>query len=117
MSQKYWKKKTQSRGEKKIFENFSHWLNIYIYKNKTNMLDKLYDSYGYKANDKFVTITDQKNLKYPPVKRVPQELTEIESFISNAGQPMVDLVTPIIDNNVVDTEVEPAPESEISDAK
>lgn len=60
------------------------------------MLDKLYDSYGYKANEKFITIADQKKLKYPPVKRVPQDFTEIESFVSNAGQERVDLVVPII---------------------
>lgn len=70
------------------------------------MLDKLYDSYGYKPNDNFVTIADQKKLKYPPVKRVPQELTEIESFISNAGQPMVDLVTPIIGEDTQEPTIE-----------
>lgn len=60
------------------------------------MLDQLYDSYGYKPNDKFVTTADQKKLKYPPVKRVSQNYTEIGSFISNAGQPTVALVWPII---------------------
>jgi hypothetical protein len=60
------------------------------------MLDTYYDSYGYKANEAFVTFAEQKDLKYPPVKRVPQEYTAIGSFISNAGQPEVDLVEPNI---------------------
>jgi hypothetical protein len=60
------------------------------------MLDEKYDSYGYKANDAFVTLVDQKGFKFNPVKRVPQEFTQIESFISNAGQPTGDLVEPIV---------------------
>ena len=93
-------------------------LNIYCQiKKKKHMLDKLYDSYGYKPNDKFVTTADQKKLKYPPVKRVPQELTEIESFISNAGQPMVDLVVPIIGEGGTDVQVTQEEDTEVSDAK
>ena len=60
------------------------------------MLDTMYDSYGYKPNKEFFSLADQKKLKYPPVKRVPQVLTEVESFISNAGPQTVDLVAPII---------------------
>jgi hypothetical protein len=59
-------------------------------------LEELYDGYGYKSNDKFVSMADLRKLKYPPVKRVPQKYTEIGSFISNAGEPVVDLVWPII---------------------
>ena len=60
------------------------------------MLDTLYDSYGYKSNDKFFSTADLRKLKYPPVKRVPQDYTEIESFIDNEGPGRVDLVAPII---------------------
>ena len=60
------------------------------------MLDNLYDGYGYKSNYGFITMADQKKFKYPPVKRVPQDLTEIESFVSEAGEPIGDLVFPII---------------------
>lgn len=59
-------------------------------------LDEKYDSYGYRSDYGFVTMADQKKFKYPPVKRVPQEYTQIESFISETGQPTVDLVSPII---------------------
>ena len=60
------------------------------------MLDTLYDSYGYKPNDKFFSLADLKKLKYPPVNRVAQDYTEIGSFISEAGPERVDLVAPII---------------------
>lgn len=68
-------------------------IKIYIY---ISMLDKKFDSYGYDEPVAFVPLAEQKKLKYEPVKRVPQEYTEIESFISNAGQPATDLVQPII---------------------
>lgn len=60
------------------------------------MLDRKFDSYGYAESEAFIPLAEQKKLKFEPVKRVPQEFTEVESFISNAGQPATDLVQPII---------------------
>lgn len=59
-------------------------------------LDQKYDSYGYDEPQAFVSLTEIAKLKYPPVKRVPQEYTELESFFSEEGQPLGDLVYPII---------------------
>ena len=58
------------------------------------MLDTMYDSYGFKSNDKFETLAVLKDFKYAPVKRVAQHYTEIGSFISEAGPERVDLVEP-----------------------
>jgi len=58
------------------------------------LLENNYDGYGYKSNEEFVTFANQKGLEYPPVKNFEEPTTEIESFISNAGQPTGDLVMP-----------------------
>lgn len=57
-------------------------------------IEKNYDGYGYSANEAFVTIAKQKGLEYPAVKNAVEGTTEIESFISNEGQPVNDLVQP-----------------------
>jgi hypothetical protein len=62
------------------------------------MLDNLYDSYGYKQNESFVSKVDMKGLEFNPVKRVPEEFTEVESFLRNDYQENVDLVQPTICN-------------------
>ena len=70
---------------------------LHIYKkNVYVMLDYNYEGYGFQEPKSFVSIPVQKDLKYPPVKRVPQDLTEIGSFISEKGQPIGDLVMPEI---------------------
>ena len=58
------------------------------------LLENNYRGYGYEPNEAFVTIAKQKGLKYSPVKNFEEQPTQIESFVSNAGQPTGDLVQP-----------------------
>ena len=60
------------------------------------MFNELYDSYGYKQPEAFVSLQLQRKLPYPKPTRVPQEFTEIESFFSEYGQPTGDMVSPVI---------------------
>lgn len=55
------------------------------------MLDKYYDSYGYKSSESFITTAEIKNIKFPPSKTISQQRSEIESFFSETGQGISDL--------------------------
>ena len=61
-----------------------------------DMMSRKYDSYGYDTTEAFVTLEAQKKLKYPSVKYVAPELTELKSFFTEAGHGTVDLVEPDI---------------------
>lgn len=56
------------------------------------MLYKGYDSYGYEEVESFVAIATQKNFQYPPVKNVETSVLDGDSFFTENGQPLVDLV-------------------------
>ena len=60
------------------------------------MLDERFDSYGFKEPEQFTSLQMQKKLEYPVPTDIAEKLTEVESFISEAGQPLNDLKVPVV---------------------
>ncbi len=60
------------------------------------MLDERFDSYGFKEPEQFTSLQMQKKLEYPVPTDIAENLTEVESFISEAGQPLNDLKVPVV---------------------
>lgn len=56
------------------------------------MLYTHFDSYGYKEPEQYVTLQQQKKLKYNPVKNVETSVFDGDSFYTENGQPLTDLV-------------------------
>jgi hypothetical protein len=60
------------------------------------MLDERFDSYGFKEPEQFTSLQIQKKLEYLEPTDIAEKLTEVESFISEAGQPLNDLKVPVV---------------------
>lgn len=56
------------------------------------MLYTHFDSYGYKEPEQYVTLQQQKEFKYNPVKNVETSVFDGDSFYTENGQPLTDLV-------------------------
>ena len=56
------------------------------------MLYTHFDSYGYKELEQYVTLQQQKKFKYNPVKNVETSVFDGDSFYTENGQPLTDLV-------------------------
>ena len=56
------------------------------------MLYTHFDSYGYKEPEQYVTSQQQKKFKYNPVKNVETSVFDGDSFYTENGQPLTDLV-------------------------
>jgi hypothetical protein len=60
------------------------------------MLDERFDSYGFNEPEQFTSLQIQKKLEYLEPTDIAEKLTEVESFISEAGQPLNDLKVPVV---------------------
>ena len=56
------------------------------------MLYTHFDSYGYKEPEQYVTLQQQKKFKYNQVKNVETSVFDGDSFYTENGQPLTDLV-------------------------
>lgn len=56
------------------------------------MLYTHFDSYGYKEPEQYVTLQQQKKFKHNPVKNVETSVFDGDSFYTENGQPLTDLV-------------------------
>ena len=56
------------------------------------MLYTHFDSHGYKEPEQYVTLQQQKKFKYNPVKNVETSVFDGDSFYTENGQPLTDLV-------------------------
>lgn len=56
------------------------------------MLYNYYDSYGYKETESYVPLQQQKKFKYGEVKKAETSVLDGDSFYTENGQPLTDLV-------------------------
>ena len=56
------------------------------------MLYTHFDSYGYKESEQYVTLQQQKKFKCNPVKNAETSVFDGDSFYTENGQPLTDLV-------------------------
>ena len=60
------------------------------------MLYHGYDSYGYKEEEAFKTIAEQKGFEFDAPKNVSGDVLSHDSFYTEGGQELADLVEPKI---------------------
>lgn len=61
------------------------------------MLSKKYDSYGYNEGESFVGLAEQYGFKYAETKYTPGNALDGDSFYTENGQQLTDLVTPVFE--------------------
>lgn len=78
----------------KIKNEIFNIVDIYLIKIKFVMLYQGYDTYGYEEPEELKTLAERKGFEFPKPKNVDEPVFDGDSFYTENGQQLTDLVQP-----------------------